>query len=293
MLHRGAKAEILMQDKKEIFITCQELAECLQAKKQPFIFDCSWNMPKNGEKGLTYNNWKQKRIPSSEFLDIDLNWRNEEFQHFLTKTGLKNVDEPVVLYDSIGIWSVAKAYWILMLYGFKNVRILSGGFAEWEKLGLPIEEGEQTTQKSSIEQIIPKELNPFPMVNAEFLSEYKDIHSGQIVDLRPSNRFIGGEAGSEPRPGIPSGHIPGSLNIPYSTLRTEDGKFMLSHSDLEQVFAKNLGQNWKEKNLIFSCGSGVTACIGFLAAKALGKSTNTSVYAGSWKDYCQRIQNKE
>lgn len=281
--------QVPIQSKAEPLISCQTLAKCLERKEQINIFDCSWELPSAGKKALAFTNWQQERIPSSTFLDIELDLQNGEFQRFLTHCGIKSVDEQIVLYDSIGMWSVAKGYWMFLMFGFKNVNIVSGGLPEWKKFGLPIErgakiqiQGEAKEDKNSLQE-------NFSIVNKQFLSEFKDINAGKIVDLRSSDRF-NGIPGSEPRAAIPSGHIPGSVNIPFSTFRTENGQFLLPTPELERLFVKNLGTNWKEQNLIFSCGSGVTTCIGFLATQMLEKDSEVSVYSGSWTDYCQRIQ---
>lgn len=265
---------------KDTFITCKELKEKLQNREKMFIFDCSWELASN----VGFSSWLKERISTSYFLNGELKL-NGEFQDFLVGLGIQSVEEQIILYDSKGMWSVAKAFWMFLMLGFEKVKILQGGLPEWKALEFPLE----TTHKHHQEPIQKTHKEHFTL-KREYLTEFQDLTSGQIIDLRLSARF-NGIPGSEPRPNCPSGHIPGSLNIPYSQFLTKSGQFLLSKQELEEIFACKIGNHWKKEKLIFSCGSGITACIGFLAALTLGKEEKICVYAGSWIDYCQKSGN--
>ncbi len=98
-----------------------------------------------------------------------------------------------------------------------------------------------------------------------------------IIDVRSRERYLGEV--SEPRAGLRKGHIPNSVNIPFEKILNKNK--LLENDALENVFEKAAA---KDKRLIFSCGSGVSACINALGATVAGYS-EISVYDGSWSEW--------
>jgi len=197
-----------------------------------------------------------------------------QFESEAQKLGV-NRDSFLVIYDDHGIYSSPRAWWLFKALGHKNVAVLNGGLPAWKAENLPTEKRhlydgakgdfETRYQKNTIKNYV------------EVLSSLHD-DSVTILDARSEDRFRG--TVPEPREGLRSGHIPSSKNLPYTSLL--DGYRMLPKQDLEVLF-----NSYQGKELIFSCGSGITACILALGAEYAG-SKNLSVYDGSWTEWGSR-----
>ncbi|PTM05782.1 MAG: sulfurtransferase, partial [Bacteroidetes bacterium] len=152
---------------------------------------------------------------------------------------------------------------------------LDGGLPEWKSTNFKIESKKEHPRKQG---------NFEAKYNAEAFKFFDDVQgslknkSHLIIDARSENRFKGIEP--EPRKGLRSGSIPNSVNIPFSRL-LENGHRFKSKEDIQKEFD---AINAKDEHLVFSCGSGITACILALGAELIGKS-NLSVYDGSWTEY--------
>jgi thiosulfate/3-mercaptopyruvate sulfurtransferase len=179
-------------------------------------------------------------------------------------------DSILVCYDDLGIYSAPRVWWMFQLMGFTNVAVLDGGLPEWKASNFPIE-------RPLVYQ--PKKGNFRVDYQPEKLKYTKDVlyaidnKSVLIVDARSSGRFYG--TAPEPREDLKSGHIPSSVSLPFGEIQ-QNGK-MKSKEELSKVFSdyKN------NKEIIFTCGSGITAAILALGA-AISKVENVAVYDGSW-----------
>jgi thiosulfate/3-mercaptopyruvate sulfurtransferase len=186
--------------------------------------------------------------------------------------------DTVVVYDSVGLFSAARVWWTFRLFGAKSVFILDGGLPRWKTEGKPLETGD--TKRS------PKKFNAEMNVGAVALLD--DVRlavaddSTQIVDARSAERFSG--KAPEPRPGLRSGHMPRSFNVPYDRV-LENGR-LASRDHIEAAF-KNAGVDL-DKPIITSCGSGVTAAILTLALQSIGKEPK-GLYDGSWSEWGSRF----
>ncbi len=184
----------------------------------------------------------------------------------------------IVVYDKLGIYSSPRVWWMFKAMGHKNIAVLDGGFPAWQNADLPCET--ERPAKKAIEQgNFEATYNPALVTNAETV--LNEIHNKEILilDARSSSRFTAKEP--EPRADLKGGHIPKSMNLPYTKVM-KDGK-ILPASELRDIF-KNF--NIENKKLIFSCGSGITACIIMLAAELAGYH-NVSIYDGSWSEWGQ------
>jgi len=192
-----------------------------------------------------------------------------------------NNDSAVVVYDDKGIYSSARAWYLFKAFGFNNVAVLDGGLPEWKKAGFQVE------AKSSSNVMLKGDFEG--KYNSNYFKFFDDIqnlsnNSGcQILDARSNERFTGSVP--EPRAGLRSGIIPNSINLPFKSLM--NGNCMKSREDLTVIF-KRLSHS--EKKLVFTCGSGITACILALAAEIVGLQ-DISVYDGSWTEYGTLIKN--
>jgi len=185
-----------------------------------------------------------------------------------------NRDSAIVVYDELGIYSSPRVWWMFKAMGHDNIAVLDGGLPEWEKAGLPIE------SKRKYHGI---EGNFTGDYHHDLMSDYKEvfkvIHNNHsiVIDARAKNRFNGTE--SEPRVGLRSGHIPNSINLPYTEL-IKNNK-MITEEKLSESFSKF---DIKQDRLIFTCGSGITACILALGSELAGLQ-NIAVYDGSWTEW--------
>lgn len=195
------------------------------------------------------------------------------FEKEVRKLGI-NKDSVIVVYDLHGIYSSPRAWWLFKAMGHANVAVLDGGFPEWEKANFPVGiiENYQGDLGNFRVNYRPDKIYDYQKV-LKVISDKNKL----IIDARSTDRFKG--LRPEPREGLRSGHIPNSKNLPYTELIL-DGK-MLAKTELSQKFNKLISA---ETALVFSCGSGITACILALGAETAGYK-NLAVYDGSWTEW--------
>ncbi len=185
-----------------------------------------------------------------------------------------NQNSAIVVYDENGIYSSARVWWLFKAFGYSNVAVLNGGLPEWIKSNYSTEEKKDNLFKKGnfVATYHPKYFNFFKDIQ-ESINNENDL----ILDARSKERFKG--IVEEPREGLRSGNIPNSKNLPYTDLIHEN-KFK-SKEELITLFNKLDDSN---NDLIFSCGSGITACILALGADIAGRDKLT-IYDGSWTEY--------
>jgi thiosulfate/3-mercaptopyruvate sulfurtransferase len=196
----------------------------------------------------------------------------EFFTDEMQKLGI-NKDSAIVVYDSVGIYSSPRAWWMFRAMGHDQVTVLDGGLPAWIHAGF-----ETVTQlKKRPGQRGDFVSHPQPQAFVDSNDVLKALHDEdfRVLDARSSNRFHGLE--EEPREGLRRGHMPNAINIPFANVL--EGGVLKSRSSLRSIF-----DQYKNKKMIFSCGSGVTACILALAAEQAGYK-DLSVYDGSWSEW--------
>lgn len=186
-------------------------------------------------------------------------------------------DSTVVVYDRQGIYSAPRVWWMLRVMGIAKTYILDGGLPAWLDAGLEVSEN---YAMSRVKSVCEFDIKPEHMVDKITVLNNIAVPRFTLVDARPSVRFSGQQA--EPRAGLRRGHIPGSINIPFSEV-LHNGRYK-SRESLTEIFSRN-GLTDKD-DLVFSCGSGVTACIVLLAAY-LADFENLRIYDGSWAEWGQ------
>jgi thiosulfate/3-mercaptopyruvate sulfurtransferase len=248
------------------------------------VLDGSWHLP-SAERDPKAE-YRAEHIPGALFFDIDdLSDDKTDLPHMLPSTvkfasRMKKMGigdgARIVVYDTTGIFSAARVWWTFRAMGHQDVAVLNGGLKKWKAEGRPVEDG-----------LPPKrtERHYTLLQNTQLIRDLDEMKAlvqkagAQIVDARPAGRFEGKDP--EPRPGLRSGHIPGSKNVPSQMLLNPDGTFK-SPEDLGALFSA-AGIN-VAKPVVTTCGSGVTASMLALALAALGQ-TNAAVYDGSWAEW--------
>nr|WP_299035271.1 sulfurtransferase [uncultured Tenacibaculum sp.] len=218
----------------------------------------------------------------SVFLDVEAEYPNtipseKHFETELQKLGINN-DSCIVVYDDLGVYSSPRVWWLFKVFGFENVAVLNGGLPAWKDAGYTVE---SKKEREFLIGNFKANLNKGKIsVTEEVLKASLD--NKVILDARSKGRFYATEP--EPRKDLRGGHIPNSKSLPYAELQL-NGK-MKSKEELQKIFSD---MNPNKEEMIFSCGSGITACILALGAEDAGK-TNYSVYDGSWTEWASRLE---
>jgi thiosulfate/3-mercaptopyruvate sulfurtransferase len=265
-------------------VSTQWLEEHLDAP-DIVVVDASYylsTMKRNG-----HQEYLAAHIPGAVYFDIDkisdassglphMIPPPEVFSSAMRQLGIGD-GQTIVVYDGLGLFSAPRVWWTFRIFGARDVYILDGGFPKWKAEGRRIELGE--TRRT------PRHFTP--RFNAGAVAHVSDIQkaladkSAQVVDARSAERFAG--TAPEPRPGLPSGHMPGSLNVPHAEI-VEDGR-LVDAARIRQAFEKSGVR--LDRPVITSCGSGVSAAILTLALDAIGKEPK-ALYDGSWTEWAGR-----
>ena len=248
------------------------------------IIDASWHLPT--AKRDAKREFTDAHIPGAQFFDIDdlsdtasslphMLPSPEKFASRMRKMGIGD-GKRVIAYDSVGLFSAARAWWMFKVFGHEDVAVLDGGLKKWLAEGHPTEDGPA---------LKPQERHFTARARPMMVKDYTDVAtalktgSAQIADARSGTRFRGEEV--EPRPGVRAGHMPGAKNVHYASLLNADGT-LKSKAEIEAAF-KAAGIDLT-KPIITSCGSGVTAAILTLGLTLIG-AKNHALYDGSWTEW--------
>jgi len=243
-------------------------------------------MPQTNRNG--FEEYKKQHIKNSIFFDLDKNSeQNTDLPHMLTdlnswenivsEMGIKN-DDQIVVYDNSDVISSCRCWYNFIYFGHNPnlVHVLNGGLKKW------VEKNKETTNtltkiiKSNYKAIEKKELVKNKLeINKNILKKEFDV-----IDARNKERFEGKV--SESRKGLKSGSIENSFCLPFSELINNDKTFLPKDKILEKFQSTKCNLN---KNLVFSCGSGVTASVLALAYSLIENKYMPTIYDGSWSEY--------
>lgn len=270
-------------------IAAEELAQAL-AEGSPSlrILDGTFAMP--GTSPAPQENFLKARIRNAVFFDIDvIADKNTDLPHMLpppedfaravSDLGISNKDTVVVYGQSGAVMGPARVWWTFRAFGHDNIRVLDGGLPHWTALGLPLD---------TAPPILPAPGHFTPAFRPDRVIDRTGVESicrdrsTLILDARAAPRFQG--TAPEPRPGLSSGHIPGSVNLPCMDLVDAQTGLMKLPADLRRIF-ESCGVR-EGIPLVATCGSGVTACMIALALAVLDRP-DARVYDGSWAEWGQ------
>ena len=264
-------------------VSSQWLAKHLE-NPDILVLDASWHMP--ALKRNARAEFVDAHIPGAQFFDLDAASDTntslphmmpsvEKFARDMQELGAAN-DKHIIAYDTLGLFSAARLWWMLKSFGHEQVSILDGGLPRWQGDGHPLESGEASVPDP---QPFSPSLNTARIKNITEVALALSNDSAQIADARSPPRFRGEEV--EPRPGVRAGHMPGAFNVHYASLLDSNGT-LKSTAALRSVF-ESAGLDLA-RPIITSCGSGVTAAMLSLALEEIGIK-NHSLYDGSWTEW--------
>ena len=268
-------------------VSTQWLAEHLSAPDVRVV-DAAWYMPDAKRDPKAEDN--EAHIPGAVYFNIDeisdsaspyphMLPAPEKFASRVKAMGLGD-GHRIVVYDGAGLFTAARVWWMFRVMGHEDVFVLDGGFPKWRAEGRPTED---LSPVHRTRHFTPRP-NHLILRDADQIKENLKTKREQIVDARSPGRFSGSEP--EPRPGVRSGHIPGSKNLHYQKLLNPDGTLRKPEA-LAAAF-REAGID-VTKPVTASCGSGVTAAIILLALEAID-APEGALYDGSWSEWGARAE---
>ena len=270
-----------MSDLSTPLVSTEWLAQRLNAPDVRIV-DASWYLPAAQRDPAA--EFLQAHIPGAVFFDIDeIRETDTSLPHMLPspakfasrvrKLGLGDGNR-IVVYDSAGIFSAARVWWMFRAMGHRDVAVLDGGLPKWIAEARPIDDMPP----------VPRERHFTPRPNNMLIRSLEQMKRGmggadQIADARPAGRFHGKDP--EPRSGLRGGHIPGSKNVPYTDVLNPDGT--MKSPEAVRIAFRTAGID-TGKPVTATCGSGVSAAILLLALAHAG-APDGALYDGSWAEW--------
>lgn len=266
----------------DILVSTSWLADNMGASDLRIV-DATYFLPEMGRDASA--EYEQQHIPGAVFLNLaelvdsaspvsNTVPPAEKFASRMQTLGLGDGSR-IVIYDNSPLKTSARAWWLFDIFGAPNIAILDGGLGKWLEEKRPVDAGK--------EQLRHRHFTVWrddkAIASKAEMIENLTSKTSQVADARTMSRFTAEEP--EVRPGMASGHIPGSVCLPYSRLFNADGTWKRGH-ELRGLFIE-AGIDL-DKPLITSCGSGVTACSILFGARLLDKK-DVRVYDGSWSEW--------
>ena len=250
------------------------------------IIDCSWHMPQTKRNG--FEEYNKQHIKNAIFFDLDKNSKKDtdlphmlidikSWENIVSNMGIKN-DDQIIVYDNSDVISSCRCWYNFIYFGHNPnlIKVLDGGLKKW------VNEKKPTT--NDIVNIKPSYYSANEKIelvkNKAQINENISTKEFLVIDARSKERFEG--MVPEPRKGLRSGSINNSYCLPFSELINADHTFI----DKEKIFQKFSSiKSSLDKNIVFTCGSGVTAAVLALAYSLIDNKYNPVIYDGSWSEY--------
>ncbi len=249
------------------------------------ILDGSWHLPNSNRNAE--EEFKLKHIKNAIFFDID-KYSNKntflphmlpsknEWKNIVSNLGISNSDH-IVIYDNSDIFSSCRVWFTFIYFGHNSnlVSVLDGNLKKWINENKPLSVNKSKINNS---KYVATE-NKLLVINKDQVKKNIVDKKFQLIDARSEKRFLGLEP--EPRKELKSGHVKGSKNLPFQLLLNKDRTFK-KKEELSKIFKKK--EIITDKEAVFTCGSGITACILGLANSIIS-GKKPIIYDGSWAEY--------
>jgi len=250
------------------------------------ILDASWHMPNTNRDA--YKEFLSEHIQNSQFFDLDKNSEpdstlphmlptKEKWQKIISNYGITNQDK-IVIYDNSDVISSCRCWYMFVYFGhdISKVFILNGGLKKWKIDNKKITSNLTSNNKSSY---TTKEIKSLVITKLQ-IDENIKLNDFQVIDARGIKRFEGTEP--EPRSGLRSGSIKNSKNLPFIKCINKLDHTFKDKDELIKIF--EYAGIRPDRKQVFTCGSGVSACILAMANKIINDK-NPIIYDGSWSEY--------
>lgn len=249
------------------------------------VLDASWYLPPTGRNARA--EFEAGHLPGARYFDLDAASdpasplphtlpSDAAFGAYVGGLGIGS-DDAVVVYDGSGTnLSAARAWWMFRAFGHRAVAVLDGGSVRWRAVGRPMDAGAVT---AATPRAFTARLDRGLVRSADDVAAALTQGTAQVVDARSAGRFEGRDP--EPRPGLPSGHMAGAVNLPYTDLVGADGLVLPTEEVRARLQRAGLSL---DRPVIATCGSGTTACNLLLALERIGAAPG-ALYDGSWTEW--------
>ena len=282
-------------------ISTVELAGMLDrasgADGDPVILDATTTLP--GERFDPDAAFRDGHLPGARRFSIELFSDPDtalphmvpsqgRFVRLIEALGVNNHDD-VVIYDQTGVASAARAWWLLGLFGHDRVRVLDGGLPQWRAEGQALEFGEAAPAAPGRFVAMPRlarlaGLGAVAAWSAAIATDAEGAGRMRLLDARSRGRFEA--TAPEPRSGLPGGHIPGAMSLPFGELLRDGTRFLPAEALRARFAAAGVAPG---DRVVTSCGSGLTASVLSLGLAACGEDPG-ALYDGSWTEWAQSGQ---
>lgn len=268
---------------ESVLVSCEWLQQNLHSESL-VILDASFFLPR--QRRNAQNEYQKAHITGALFFDIDkiadlsnpLPHTLPSAEQFAEAVGMLGIDNKtqVIIYDNNYFFASARAWWMFRVFGHDKVRILDGGLTYWLQKSYPTDSLEPSiTRKNFVVKFHPE-----LVCDLQQMIKIQQTASRQILDSRSQDSFSGLRPASSPD--LNSGHIPGSINLPYSSLTCQSRQTLIANRSLLALF-EDAGINLTQ-SIVANCGSGVSAAVLALALYQIGK-TEVPIYDGSWAEW--------
>ena len=251
------------------------------------IIDSTWHLP--NQRRDAYDEYSKEHIKNSVFFDIDKNSDQEtnlphmlpkikDWENAVSNLGIDQKDK-IIVYDNSDLLSSCRCWYTFIYFGHdpSMISVLNGGLKKWKLEGKPTVNFETVINKSKYKAAENKKM----VKSKSEIVQNISLKNFKVIDARSLERFNGKVP--EPRSNVRSGCIEGSSCLPYNQLINKDNNTFKSINDLNQIFSKTI--NTRDNNIVFSCGSGVTASVLALAYSLINTKYKPTIYDGSWSEY--------